>query len=152
MARVTAKLTPGPAVERLRELGRKKVAVGVIGAKAGAQHKGGADTVVDVATWMEFGTVNAAGQPVVPARSFIRATLIADRDTIRSFVLARTRRVMSGKATASQLYDEVGLKLRALMQARIRAGIPPELKHREGVPLIDSGQLIGAIGHETRSK
>jgi hypothetical protein len=150
MARVTAKLLPGPAFAQLEALKRQRVVIGVLGSEAATQH--GDATNADVASWMEFGTTTPEGKTHVPERSFLRSTLQLRAGDIRRFVEGRVRLVMSGKIDASAAYEAIGLKVRALVQGTIRAGIAPDLKVRDGVPLINTSQLIGSITHETRSK
>jgi hypothetical protein len=150
MARVTAKLLPGPALAQLEALKRQRVVIGVLGSEAATQH--GDATNADVASWMEFGTTDAAGNTHVPERSFLRSTLQLKAGDIRRFVEGRVRLVMSGKLDAASAYEAIGLKVRAFVQGPIRAGIPPDLEVREGIPLINTGQLIGSITHETRPK
>jgi hypothetical protein len=150
MPRVTAKLLPGPALAQLEALKRQRVVIGVLGSEAAAQH-GGA-TNADVASWMEFGTTTPEGKVHVPERSFLRSTLRLKAGDIRTFVNSRVRLVMSGKISADAAYEAIGLKVTAMVKATIRAGIAPDLKVRSGIPLINTGQLIGSLTHETRPK
>jgi hypothetical protein len=146
VARVTVKIKPGDALDKVRALARQRVHVGVLGESAGKPHKGTTLTNVDVATIHEFGAPEAS----IPARSFLRSTVKLDKDTIAKFVASRLRQVVAGKLDPRAAYEQVGLKVVALVRARIRAGIAPPLKRREGVPLIDTGQLISSISHEVR--
>jgi hypothetical protein len=181
MARVTAKLLPGPALAQLEALKRQRVVIGVLGSEAHKVHPpqvlpetgestrahgkrqkaanesflasgAGGVSNVDVATWMEFGTVTRTGNVGVPERSFLRSTLRLKAGDIRTFVNGRVRRVMAGKLDAATAYEQIGLKVTAFVKATIRAGIQPGLARRSGIPLIDTGQLIGSITHEKRSK
>ncbi len=166
-----------PWLDTLAKFKGKRVVVGLLGSGASAVHPpsvaahkdetakahgkrkkeaaalyAGSVSNVDVGTWMEFGTENAAGKTVVPERSFLRATMKSKGPTLRAFVESRARRVMAGKATVETAYEEIGLKTVALVQGTIRAGIAPDLKVREGVPLINTSQLLKSITSETRSK
>lgn len=149
MAKAKAHFEPGPAMDRLRELSRTKSAIGVIGAKASASH-GDKYTNVDVAAVHEFGTKATGGN--IPERSFLRATLRGDWDEIYRFASDRARLAATGKTSPREAFDAIGLFVEGKVRKRIRAGIPPELKSRDGIPLINTSQLISAISSETRRK
>lgn len=141
-----------PWLEAIRKLATKRVVIGLLGSGKAHEQHGPSATNVDVGTWMEFGTVDRFGNEVVPARSFLRSTMRTKAPEIRKFVENRIGRVMKGKATAEEAYTAIGVKVVALVQGTIRAGIGPPLKHRVGVPLIDKSQLLKAQTAEVRSK
>lgn len=128
------------------------VAVGVHGAPASAPHKGGAASVVDIATVHEFGNEKRK----IPQRSFIRSTVDAERDAIARLMHREAADILTGKQTMPGALNRSGLMISGFVKKRIAAGIKPDLKEatirRKGSskPLIDSGQLRNAVTHEVR--
>jgi len=117
------------------------------GSKKKSGKKAKSPKLVTIAATHEFGT-NKAGRNKkvkVPQRSFIRATFDEKKKEWES----RTNKIVSditiGNATAKGLLIEMGLRIQTDIQKRIKQGIPPKLKYREGTPLWDTGQLINSI-------
>lgn len=131
------------------DLGRE-IVVGVLGAKASAGH-GEEATMVDVATWMEFGIPGR-----VEPRSFLRDTLTMKQAQIVGQAHKEIRAYLLGKREARASWERIGLAVVGFVQQRIADGIPPELDQvtidRKGssVPLIDTGQLRSSITFEVR--
>jgi phage gpG-like protein len=132
----------------------RSVVVGVLGSDGQVEHDGEIGTnpkrrptVIDVATWHEFG-VPAMN---IPARSFLRATLTARRADIIRRVGLELRAVVTAKRPVAQAWERVGLAVQGMVQQRIADGIPPPLKSREGTPLIQTGQLRSSITYEVRT-
>lgn len=117
------------------------VTVGIHAAE-GSQSHGKGVTVLDVAQWMEFGT------DTVPERSYIRAYFDENGERIQKMLEVMAVSVASGKRTREQAIELIGVKLVGEVQARIRRGLPPPLKYRDGIPLDDTGQLISSITYE----
>lgn len=123
--------------------------IGVIGDKATAQKTGGDLTVVQVAEIHEFG----AGH--VPQRSFIRSTMNANRTEYQKRMDAAIKKTLESGEIEN--YKE-GLgttaeKYRGDVIMTIRNRIAPELKTRKGgVPLWDTGQLVGSIAVEIKEE
>jgi hypothetical protein len=144
-------------VDLLSKLARDPVDV-VIGilARTGASSEPGGRTVLEVATWQEFGTVDQNGQTRIPARSFIRQWFDENRDEGMKRLTELLRRVAAGKLSAQQAYDQFGLWAVGSVQQRIAQNIPPPLAEstvkRKGssVALIDTGQLRSSVAHEVR--
>lgn len=139
-------------MRELRELAVSRVDVGVIGDKASATHQGTTEepaTVVDVATWNEYGLG-------VPERSFIRQTADLKAAEITRFAAKQYGDVVGGTSTAKSAMERVGMFTQGLIQQRIADGIPPENSpatiDRKGSdkPLIDTGQLRSSITYEVR--
>lgn len=102
-------------------------------------------TVIQVATWMEFGTED------VPARSFIRSWFDENEAKLRQELQTLMVTVISGKRTKEQILEILGQRCVASIQERISAGIAPENSPRtvarkgSSTPLIDTGQLRSSI-------
>jgi hypothetical protein len=116
----------------------------------------------------QLAAIHEYGSPArnIPERSFLRATLDANRDAYNAFIAQLVSHIFAGKLSVARALGMVGLKVVADIRARIRKGIAPPLadstlwrkvaKGRKGrgkrnrgksVPLIDTGQLINSITH-----
>jgi hypothetical protein len=110
--------------------------------------KPGPATVVDIATWHEFGT------PKIPMRSMLRRAVVLNEPKIQGWLKLGAERVIEGKGTTETTLGQIGLKIVDLVQARIESGeITPPLadstierrrKHTD-TPLLDTGQLKNSI-------
>lgn len=135
------------AVAAMKDARGYCIKVGLQGEEAEADH--GGVTVVELGTIHEYG----APQAGIPSRSFIRATFDEHRKELEQEVTEAVRKGTSGKEghLKGQLLI-VGERMRSRVIAKIRAGIPPELKPAtvarkggETTPLIDTGVLIGSL-------
>lgn len=141
-------------IERLRKAEAESLTltVGVHEAEGSAEAEGGEGaTVLEVATWNEFGTVDSE------ARSFIAAWVDENVDRIKSDMRAVAKAVVTGKIPSLEVgFDRLGLLYVAEIQARIKAGIAPENrpstveKKGSSTPLIDTGQLWTSILHQLK--
>lgn len=128
---------------------REAVRVGILddSPKKAREGDGGRYSLVEVAAVHEFGAP-AAG---VPQRSFIRATVDLNEREIARLQHATMSSFVQGKVTLRQGLDRIGMKVAAMMQKRIAAGIDPPLAEstiaRKGSskPLVDTGQLRSSI-------
>lgn len=108
---------------------------------------GGRYSLVEVAAVHEFGAP-AAG---IPQRSFIRATVDLNAGEIARLQHATMTAVVQGKVTLRQGLDRIGMKVAAMMQKRIAAGIEPPnaastiARKGSSKPLVDTGQLRSSI-------
>lgn len=126
------------------------VKIGVLGAKATAA-KAGVESqglsVVDVATFHEFGTI------AVPQRSFLRAGVEAYRQELTNDTFKLIKQLNTAALDVPRALKILGAKIKSLIQRRMRAGIDPKLEaatiKRKGSskPLIDTGQLINSIDY-----
>lgn len=129
----------------------KRVAVGVLGAKASASHGGGM-TNVDVATIHEFGAPGAN----IPERSFIRAGVDEKLITIRKTMVRLSKSYITGKVDLDQTLGIIGQQVVGVIQAKIASNVPPPLaaetirRKRSSRALIDTGQLRQSISYEVR--
>lgn len=134
-------------VKRVFGLGRPTIDVGVLDADE-PKEQDPALTVLEVATWMEFGTDK------VPPRSFIRAWFDENEERARQAVAVMLTAVVMGKYTKTRALHLLGQKFVGEIQKRISAGIPPEnadstvRQKRSSTPLIDTGQLRSSITYK----
>jgi hypothetical protein len=156
-------------MKRLVELANPQVRVGVHAAegqrreagirlakKEGKFHlrgRGGARpvTVLDVATWAEFGI----GQPM---RSWLRAWYDGGRQQNFADIQKMMVRVLAGKVPLNRALEQLGQRFVGLIQRRLAQGIPPPnaaatiARKGSSKPLIDTGQLRSSITYSTRVK
>lgn len=138
-------------IVRARDLAHSvPVRVGIHDADGGKAYKDGT-TVLQVATWQEFGT------ETIPERSFLRAWFDIERVKIQASMVAISKAILSGKYTREQGLNLLGLRWVGEIQKRMSNRIPPPLAPatiaRKGsdVPLIDTGQLRASIKHSIGS-
>lgn len=138
---------------RVDGLGRLHARVGVIGAAASQPHAAGDLTNGEIATLHEFGNPSTG----LPERSFVRATM---RDPARLEELRRLQErvigaVVAGRMTGAQAVGLLGAWAAGAIRAQITergdfAPLAPATVAAKGSskPLVDSGQLVGAISFE----
>ncbi len=128
---------------RLASMKAATVKVGIYGAEASKPH--GHMTNVEVAAVHEFG----AGP--IPQRSFIRATVDANRPEIAAIQRRIAKGVKDGRVDVRTGLGLLGEDVLNRMKARIRAHIDPPLqpetirRKKSSTPLIDSGQLLNSL-------
>lgn len=124
-----------------------RLMVGILGANGGKEYENGA-SVLDVATWNEFGTEQ------IPSRSFIRAWYDANLPEIRKKLKGLLIAVVKRKIDKDQALEQLGQWCVGSMQARIAQGIPPPNaqstidKKGSSTPLIDHGILRSSISYK----
>jgi hypothetical protein len=133
--------------------GDKSIRIGVLDKDGGESH-GGGTTVIDVATWNEFGVKDEKGDWKIPPRSFIRAFGDQERAEAVKLLKRLYALVVMGRMTEEKALDMFGVWAVGRIQARIAQGIPPanadSTVRRKGssTPLIDTGQLRSSISFE----
>lgn len=126
----------------------KTVKVGVLSGEGGAPSGDGTKSVLDVATFHEFGIGSN------PERSFVRAWADEFKSDHQAVERKMAESVVRGDNTIESALEKMGLLLSASMQANIRSGVGPELaastvaRKGSSKQLIDTGQLVSAISHE----
>lgn len=106
--------------------------------------------LVDVATFMEFGTRH------VPQRSFIRANDAINYRKYRNMIEEIKDKIIFGNMKMSVGLGLLGEQVLIDIRERIRSGIKPDLdpktiaKKGSSTPLIDTGQLINGLGYYVR--
>ncbi len=124
------------------------VKVGVLGPDAEAAHADDNLTVVEVASFHEFGRGNN------PERSFIRSTFDGNRKAYATMMRKLADKVITGKMQPKMALGVVGMKVQSDIQKRIETGIAPPLKaatiarKRSTKPLIDTGQLKNSVTYQ----
>jgi hypothetical protein len=132
---------------------RPQIAVGVLASDAGKSE--GATTVLDIATWNEFGTKDSKGERI-PARSFIRGWFDENRAQAQKRLKGLLQKVIKGDLTEDQALEQFGLWAQAGIQQRMAQGIPPPnaestVKQKgSSTPLIDTGVLRSSVSFEIR--
>lgn len=139
----------------MRRLGASDMVVkaGVLGSKGGGETEGDSDlTVAGVAFVHEFGSDDGR----IPERSFIRRTCAVHEREIAKMQAELGVQVLQGTLTMERAHDLLGAFVAGEIKKLVAEGehIPPELAEstvkRKGStrPLVDHGQMVGAIGHE----
>lgn len=105
-------------------------------------------SVVAVGAIHEFGADDVG----IPQRSFLRTTLKEKAPEMKSFFRKITKKVVKGEMDKVDGLSLAGVKMVGFIISKISAGIPPQLKTREGTPLRDTGHLIQSITHEVPKK
>jgi len=128
---------------------RPHVNVGVLGPEATAAHAHGELTVVEVASFHEFGRGNN------PERSFIRATVDGNSSKYVQLVRKLAADVVAGRITEKRALEVIGQRVESDIKTRIEDGIPPPLAEvtiaRKGSSkqLIDTSQMKNSVTYIT---
>jgi len=149
--------------EFMRELKKIKrqpiVKVGFQEEKGNALHPGGSMgtkplTVVQVATFNEFGTEDADGNLHVPERSFIRSTMDEKRRELLKVNKKLYRQIAEGTMSTERALKILGIKIKALIQKKITdlrkpANAPSTIRRkRSSNPLIDTGLMRQSVTYK----
>ncbi len=116
--------------------------------------------LVKYASVNEFGTNNAGkgNNTVIPERSFLRATIDANRKKIIAIIDKGKVALVAGKISQKDILEEIGLFVEGKVKERISRGIKPEnapstiRQKGSSTPLIDSGRLRQSIIHIVKSE
>ncbi|MEM8325604.1 hypothetical protein Q4S25_20320 [Morganella morganii] len=136
---------------RIRELGKKKVVVGVPTATNGARKDGLSNATIAAAH--EFGVPGH-----IPERSFLRTTVGENKDKITGLLVRELKADISQGDFSGRAFAIVGEKLSGEVKRKIQSGINPELDPKtvarkgSSKPLIDTGNLLQSITYEVRDK
>jgi hypothetical protein len=151
---------------RLKKLGKQDAGVKVGVLDASGEHSGGI-SMAELAAVHEFGSRvveqdlvagrEGTKQPNnttarIPARSFIRATFVKNKDELNKMVAKLAAGIVNDKIGVDKALDLLGLwGAKAIKRYITGTRIPPPLAvatiKRKGSsrPLVDSGQLVGSI-------
>lgn len=119
--------------------------VGILEADAEKRDGNKGASIVDVATWAEFGTATE------PERSFLRAFFDQENERCREALAKLLAKVADGKLTQEQALDQFGLWAVGQIQKRIAEGIAPENAPStieakgSSTPLINEGIMRSAV-------
>jgi hypothetical protein len=142
----------------LREkLGKAKnsfVKIGVLQESGSNAAEGGDISITELAAIHEFGAPKAN----IPARSFLKRTFTEQEgETALSKFLERiAKAIISERLEVRKALETLGTWAVGQVKARIKMGIPPPLRPAtvkakgSSTPLVDTGQLIGAISFEVK--
>lgn len=110
----------------------------------------GSNDYPDGTSVIMVGTVHEFGSPSrnIPQRSFLRATVQEKRRKYKKMFSKLAKKIIDGKLTSKQALNLVGLQVQTDVREKITDIKEPELKHREGNPLIDTGHLRQSITFE----
>lgn len=120
-------------------------------AKDGKAAKG-TITMAQLGAIHEFGSSDGR----IPERSFMRSSVDASKKKLETMLSKLSAQVLDGKMGKKQALGLVGTFVQNLFRAKITAGVPPPNKpstvKRKGSskPLVDTGQLLGAIDFEVK--
>lgn len=143
---ITTVRSPTQAVEELERLSESMSGPNTVrvGLPKGSNDYPDGTSVIAVGTTHEFGSPSRN----IPQRSFLRATLTDKRREYKQLLRELARKIVNNEMTKNQALGLTGLKFQGDVQERITNGIEPELKWREGTPLIDTGHLRQSITFE----
>jgi len=132
----------------VRAIKNARIEVGVIGSQAQSRPYDGPLTIADVATFNEFGTVNA------PARSFIRSTFDENQNYV-SYVERKASLLTKG-VPARTILKIIGTKIKQDVVAKINnLRVPPNAastiaRKKSSNPLIENGRLKQSISYRIK--
>lgn len=138
----------------VRKLGKVELVTGVVGEAAEEMHAGTDITVGELATIQELGTRDGH----IPARPFVGGTAKQQRNNLIAWMRQAAVAVISGKQSPDRALDQVGVHLEnaikdAISNDQFVANAPSTISHKGfDYPLLESGEMIRAIGHYQRVK
>lgn len=95
---------------------------------------------------------------IIPERSFLRSTLKEKRKDWSQLIIKGIHHELTHGGDINAVLDIVGEKMSGDVKAKILSGIEPKnakstiRQKKSSKPLIDSGNLVGAITYEVRNK
>lgn len=123
-----------------------------VAAAAKAAGKSGGATVIDVATWLEFGTSRQEPRPAISAWADENEAKVTQE------IADDMRKSMKAGKSPAQRADQLAQKYAGQIQAKIANGIPPPnrpatvAKKGSSVPWIDTGQTRSSIRGKVQGK
>ena len=135
----------------MREIGLSHAVIGVLGGTH-TDDKGNTSDMADLAIEHEFGSDDGR----IPERSFLRSSLIENRETYKKYLARLLRQAIRGQITITDMYDRLGAIAAGGAQQKILDGpfkplskLTIKLKG-SSKPLIDTGQLLQSITWEVK--
>ncbi len=101
-------------------------------------------SVIMVGAVHEFGSSSKN----IPQRSFLRSTVQEKRRKYKKMFSKLAKKIVNGKLTVKEALNLLGLQVQTDVKEKITDIKEPELKHREGNPLVDTGHLRQSITYE----
>tara|TARA_R110000744_G_scaffold20470_1_gene53739 strand:- start:10382 stop:10834 length:453 start_codon:yes stop_codon:yes gene_type:complete len=110
----------------------------------------GANDYPDGTSVIMVGTIHEFGSDVrnIPQRSFLRSTVQEKRRKYKVMFKKLAKKIIDGTITSKQALQMIGLQVESDVKDKITDIKEPELKSREGNPLVDTGHLRQSITHE----
>lgn len=107
----------------------------------------GSNDYPDGTSVVMVGAVHEFGSPSknIPQRSFLRATVQEKRRKYKKIFSKLAKRIVDNEIDLKKALNLVGLQVESDVKEKITDIKEPELKHREGNPLIDTGHLRQSI-------
>ena len=96
------------------------------------------------------GTVHEFGSPArnIPQRSYLRSTVESNKRSYKDMFKKLSIRIIKGQITKKEALGLVGLQVQTDVRQKITDIKEPDLKSREGNPLVDTGHLRQSITFE----
>ncbi len=150
-------------LKRVTPLGDFEAHVGILASKGGNVTHDASAAAGKPITLLELAAIHEFGSPAagVPERSFIRRTFNEPEGQaeLKLLYAKLARAVVNGKMSAEQAIELLGMKMAAMVKNRILVDwIPPPnapstvARKKSSRPLVDTGQLVGAITHAVARK
>lgn len=110
----------------------------------------GSNDYPDGTSVVMVGIVHEFGSPSknIPQRSFLRATVQEKRRKYKKMFTNFAKKIVDGKLTSKKALNLLGLQVQTDVREKITDIREPELKEREGNPLVDTGHLRQSITYE----
>jgi hypothetical protein len=137
------KSKPNKAIKELEKInksmrGDSSVKVGL---PKGSNDYPDGTSVVMVGAVHEFGSPSKS----IPQRSFLRSTMKENRKKYLRFFASLSKKIIQGKMNKKKALNLIGLKVQSDVVQKITDIKSPELKSRDGNPLVDTGHLRQSI-------
>lgn len=140
-------------MKRAEQLNRMQLVVGIPNDENSRENSDGI-------TNAELGVIHEFGVPEssIPERSFMRSTASEESENLGRLGNAQIAECLEANASAHDVFATIGIYLRGKIVEKITDGeFEPNnentVKHKgSSKPLIDTGQLRGAITYEVREK
>ena len=107
----------------------------------------GANDYPDGTSVLMVGAVHEFGSPArsIPQRSYLRSTVVEKKSKYKTMFRKLSKQMVEGKINKEKALMVVGLKTQTDVRNKITNIKVPELKYRDGNPLVDTGHLRQAI-------
>lgn len=151
-------------LKRVTPLGDYEVHVGVLASQGGNDlHKKSLDETNTKITLLELAAIHEFGSPSagIPERSFIRRTFQEPegQKELKGVYEKLARTVITGRMDALRAMEILGMTMQGMVKRRILVMLIPPPNAPSTVaakgssrPLVDTGQLVGAISYEIKEK
>lgn len=110
----------------------------------------GSNDYPDRTSVIMVGLVHEFGSPSrnIPQRSFLRSTVASNKREYKGIFKRLGKKIVDGKITKLEALKLLGLKVQTDVRDKITDIDSPELKSRDGNPLVDTGHLRQSITYE----